>query len=111
MHNCTITDYQAFDKLHLNALVLNISAEESRFLKTNFPSHVSYLRIDTENLKGENLKLMDYHQLIHEEHRLDNLRLVTGSMPRIKLSETIVSMEDPFEFQEWCIENNLEDYL
>jgi hypothetical protein len=88
-----------------------------------FPKDVHYLKIDLK--PGILMKL---HQLIHEEKRIKSISLSVRagsvqisskmiesltevSKKTIEIQAKIMSMKDPFEFQDWCVDNDFVDYL
>jgi hypothetical protein len=64
---------------------------------SEFPKHVFYAYITI--FPG---CLIDLHEKVHN-HRIRQLRLNRYSI----ITEMIYRLEDPFEFQDWCIENRI----
>jgi hypothetical protein len=64
--------------------------------------------------------LMFYHHLYHYEKRIEKIkfsfperftRIDCEKIPNIfEIERAFTELPDPFEFQEWCLNNNLQDY-
>jgi hypothetical protein len=60
---------------------------------------------------------MDLHEKMHDQHRIDEMFLYkrksggnTGDYDS-PLTLAMEKISDPFEFQDWCINNEYEEYL
>jgi hypothetical protein len=73
-----------------------------------FPDFVDDLYISPS--KGS---LMILHEKFHRKEILicTIMHKDMGFKPNMKLSDTFKKLSDPFEFQDWCIENGYEEYL
>jgi hypothetical protein len=100
-----LTSFEGFPRTagHLDLMGVNFVSLEG------FPEVVHKLLITP--FKG---CLMFIHHKFHEEKSIDEcyFYLAKGNMPMMKqLSEAFEKLSDPFEFQDWCISNGLEEFL
>lgn len=78
-----------------------------------FPNKVSQMNITYDSLENSSDGLMYLHELYHDKKAIKTINILEPISEEYEedLDSAFDEISDPFEFQDWCIQNGWEKYL